>query len=74
MSLATLERAACASARIVLNNRKLRVKDVLEWSTSPIAPRAGEVVVFVRDPGVYVAVKREHPEAARIPAKEVLPL
>jgi hypothetical protein len=60
MSLKTLESAITVGARTVLNNRKLRVKDLMEWSTSEITAQDAEVVVFVPDPGVYVAVKAEN--------------
>ena len=59
MSMATLERAFCAGARVILKNPKLRVKDIMEWRTSKIEPQDGEVVVYVSDPGGYVAVKKE---------------
>ena len=53
MSLATLERAIVISARGVLNNPKLRLKDLLEWSTSKVKSREGEVAVYVPDPGAW---------------------
>lgn len=59
MSMATLERAIIAGARTILKNSKLRVKDMQEWSTSEVTPQDGEIVVFVPDPGVYVAFKKE---------------
>lgn len=59
MSMATLERAIVASARVVLKNPKLRLKDLMEWRTAEIKPEKGEVVVYVKDPGVWVAVKKE---------------
>lgn len=59
MSMATLERAVLAGARVVLNNQKLKKADIQEWSTGEIEPHDGEVIVHVRDPGVYVAVKKE---------------
>jgi hypothetical protein len=60
MSMATLERAILAGMKTTFNNPKLRLKDIQEWSTGEITPRAGEVAVFVPDPGVYVAVKTEY--------------
>lgn len=65
MSIATLERAILVGARALLRNPKLRMKDVLEWRTGVIDPQAGEVVAFVTDPGVYVAVKVEQDKRAR---------
>ena len=57
--MATLERAVLAGARDVLNNRKLRMKDIMEWSTGDIKLLDGEVCVRVPDPGVNVCVKTE---------------
>ena len=60
MSMASLERAILAGARAALKNPKLKLKDIMEWSTSPLTAHEGEIVVCVDDPGVQVAVKREH--------------
>lgn len=60
MSMASLERAILAGAKIVFCNNKLRNKDIQEWSTGTIEPHEGERVARVPDPGVYVAVKAEH--------------
>ena len=60
MSMATLERAILAGARLVLKNPKLRQKDILEWSTGRCKPEDGEVEVRVDDPGVWVCVLKEH--------------
>jgi hypothetical protein len=65
MSLATLERAMLAGSRIAFNNPKLRMADVMEWSTDEVKPRDGEVVAWIGNPGVYVAIvkkddRREH--------------
>ena len=60
MSVASLERAIVAGAREVLNNKELRVKDLMEWSTGEVKPQEGEVVIFVPALNVYVAVKAEH--------------
>jgi hypothetical protein len=55
----TLETAILAGAREALNNRGLRLKDIMEWSTGDIKPQDGEVCVRVPDPGVNVCVKVE---------------
>lgn len=61
MSLATLEREIAWKVRDALNNQKLRVKDILEWSTSEIKQAGGEVVIYLPPPmAVYVAVLKEH--------------
>jgi hypothetical protein len=59
MSMATLERAILAGAKEILNNPRLRLKDMQEWSSGEIKPQAGEVTIKVPDPGVCVTVKKE---------------
>lgn len=59
MSMATLERAVLAGAKVTFNNPKLKMKDILEWSTGQVTPQDGEVVARVEDPGVYVAIQKE---------------
>lgn len=59
MSMKDLERAILAGAKEVLNNRGLRMKDIMEWSTGDIKAQDGEVCVHVPDPGVNVCVKVE---------------
>jgi hypothetical protein len=52
----TLEAAILAGAKAFFCNSKLRQKDILEWRTGEIKPHEGEVVGFVHDPGVHVAI------------------
>lgn len=59
MSMATLERAVLAGAKMAFKNPKLRMKDIMEWSSGTIDAHAGEVVLRVDDPGVFVAIKME---------------
>ena len=47
MSLATLEREIVGEARVVLKNPKLRLKDLLEWSTGDIKTGEGEVTIRI---------------------------
>ena len=64
MSMATLERAILARAKIVFKNQKLRLKDILEWSTSEDQVKknlgAGEVYAHVKDLGAYITIAKEH--------------
>ena len=60
MSMATLERAVLAGVKVLFANPKLRMADIQEWSSGNIKPHAGEVVAYVPDPGVFVAIKAEH--------------
>jgi hypothetical protein len=64
MTMATLERAILANAKVVLKNQKLKMKDILEWSTGRCKPQDGEVEVRVDDPGVWVCVLKEHDKRA----------
>ena len=64
MSMATLERVILAGARDVFKNPKLRQKDITEWSSANIQPEADEVVAYIPDPGVWVAIKKEHDKRA----------
>ncbi len=60
MSMATLEREILANAKVVLCNKKLRMKDILEWSTGDVkAKNDDEVVVRIANPGVNICVKKE---------------
>lgn len=42
--MATLERAIVQEARMVLHNPKLRIKDLLAWSTGPEEPDGADEV------------------------------
>jgi hypothetical protein len=59
MSMRQLESAITSEARRIFNNPKLRVKDLMEWSTGQIKPQDGEVVERMPLNGVYVAIKAE---------------
>ena len=49
MSLSSdLERSILAELKTLLCNRKLRMKDLYEWSSGPVTPRAGEIAVDVK--------------------------
>jgi hypothetical protein len=59
MSMKSLESAIAAEARRVFENSKLRLKDIMEWSTGPIAAHPGEVVEKMPLNNVWVAIKTE---------------
>ncbi len=63
MSLASLERSIAAELATMLNNPKIRVKDIQEWSTGSIKPQSGEMVVQLPS-GVYVATVIENDKRA----------
>ena len=56
MSMATLEREILKRARMALRNPKLRMKDILEWSTGEVIAHEGEVVIWLPDPGCNICI------------------
>lgn len=61
MSMQTLERAILAGAKAFFNNPKLRNKDIQEWSSGSLdSQMKDEVVGYIPDPGVWVAIKKEN--------------
>jgi len=60
MSLASLERELAMHLRGIIKTPKLRVKDILEWSSDEETvrknARAGEQVVFCPQLGLWAAV------------------
>lgn len=57
----TLESAVLREARQVLKNKKLRLEDILEWSTGAVvAPDETEVVVWLPELRANVCVSKEH--------------
>jgi hypothetical protein len=65
MSMAALQIAVLTGARRFFNNQKLGMKDILAWSTGTVVPGDGEIVEYVSDPGVFVAIKKEHDKRKR---------
>ena len=59
MAMARIERSIVEQLRGVLNYRGLRLKDLQEWSTGPIQPHDGEIVLRLEGLGVTAAVKAE---------------
>jgi hypothetical protein len=59
MTWGTLERAVLYNAKDVFKNKNLRLKDLMEWSTGQLEPHDGEVIAFIPDLKVWVAIKKE---------------
>lgn len=59
MSMRELEASIIEEVRQITGRRKLRLKDLLEWKTAPIAEQPGEIVVHCPQNGVYAAVPKE---------------
>lgn len=57
MSMASLEKAILAELRLVSGNKKLKMADVMEWSTSKIESQKGETYYFLPELKVHCAVK-----------------
>jgi hypothetical protein len=64
MGMRALEAAILAEAKQVTGNKKLRQKDILEWTTGEISPRDNEQVYRLPVCGVNVAVETKNPETA----------
>lgn len=57
--MATLEREILKQAKTVLKNKKLRMKDILAWSTSEVKPENdSEVILRIDNPGVNICVNK----------------
>ena len=62
MSMRSLENAICSELRKIARNPKIRVKDMLEWSTGEITLAArkliadNEVIIVLPHHGVSVAI------------------
>jgi hypothetical protein len=64
MSMKTLEAAILRELRSVTGNKKIRPKDIMEWSTGSISAREGETLVTLPELGVNVAYKPTLPSAS----------
>ena len=62
MSLGPIRTEIRNEARVVLNNRKLRYKDILAWQTSEIPPACvedDEISVLLRALSIWIVVNTE---------------
>jgi len=59
MSMRNLETAILAEAKIVTDNKKLRMKDITEWSTGEIQAQSGEKLYFLPTMQVNIVVKEK---------------
>ncbi len=58
-SMETTQQEMLQGARATFENPSLRMKDIKEWKVTEIDPEDGEVVSWVSEPGVYVAILEE---------------
>lgn len=56
MGMRQLESTILAEARVVTGNKKLRLKDIMEWSTGKIEPRPGEKLYRLEKMGVNILI------------------
>ena len=56
MGIRQLESAILIEAKLVTNNKKLKMKDIMEWSTGEIKPEPGEKLYRLPGLGVNIAV------------------
>ena len=59
MGMRELESAILAEAKIVTSKSKLRIKDIMEWSTGKIKPQVDEVRFFLPVLKVYILIKED---------------
>ena len=59
MSMKSLETAILAEAKTVTGNKKLRMKDIMEWSTGEVKPEPGEQIFRLPNMGVNIAIKEK---------------
>jgi len=62
MGMRELERAIMAELQIVAMNKKLRLKHLMEWSTSKLEAGDGEAYYFLPELKIHCAVKYPLPE------------
>jgi len=59
MGIREIERQIMQELRIVAKNPKLKLRQLMEWSTAPIEGHEGESMFFLDKLGIYCAVKNE---------------
>ena len=59
MSIATLETMIWHECQNILQNKKMKKKDLMEWSTDLIIPQDREIVLRIEHLGIYAAVPAE---------------
>lgn len=55
----SLEREILTEAKEVTGNKKLRMKDIMEWSTGEIVAQPGEKLYKLPGIGVNIAIKEK---------------
>jgi len=56
MGTRQLKAAILAEAKIITGNKKLRMKDIMEWSTGEVKPQEGEKLYRLPELGLNIAI------------------
>jgi hypothetical protein len=59
MGMKEIERAILWELIEVSKNKKLKIKDIMEWSTGEIKPQEGEVLHYLPVLKIYCCIKGE---------------
>ncbi len=59
MSIQSLEQEILVEAREITGNKKLRTKDIMEWSTGEIVAQPEEKLYFLPKLQINIAVKEQ---------------
>jgi hypothetical protein len=65
MSMRDLEMAVVNEAKQVLGNDKLRLKDLMEWSTGKVEPQENETLVYLPTLKVNASFKIPEPKGKK---------
>ncbi|KKL95031.1 hypothetical protein LCGC14_1858680 [marine sediment metagenome] len=57
MGMNELEKRILAEAKIITNNSKLKMKDIMEWSTGNVKAEEGETLYVLPSLSINIAVK-----------------
>lgn len=57
MGMRQLEAAILAEAKVVTNNKNLKMKDIMKWSTGDIVLQPGEKLYHLPELVINIAVK-----------------
>ena len=57
MGMRQLEAEILAELKVIAQNKKLRQKDIMEWSTGTVKAQDGETLYFLPELKINVAVK-----------------
>lgn len=56
MTIASFERELWRELQVVTGNKKIRLKDLLEWRSAPFEGMKGEKIVFLEKFRIWVAI------------------